>query len=136
MNRTISWGAAWRAAAIGGALAAAGALATGSAGAQVAQGPPPPPAERQAARAAQPIDYTGYWVAVVTEDWQWRFVTPIVGDYTAVPLNAEGDTVARAWDNAADVAAGEQCRAFGAASINRLPTRLRIDWQDDDTLKL
>jgi hypothetical protein len=136
MKPKVSWGAAWRTVAAGGALAAAAALAAGSAGAQIAQPPPPPPAEPQTARAAQPIDYTGYWVAVVTEDWQWRFVTPIVGDYTAVPLNAEGDQVARAWNNDADVAAGEQCKAFGAASINRLPSRLRIDWQDDETLKL
>ncbi len=32
--------------------------------------------------------------------------------------------------------AGEQCRAFGAAGINRLPTRIQISWQDDKTMKL
>ena len=34
---------------------------------------PPPP---QTAKAAAPIDLTGYWVSVVTEDWRYRMVTP------------------------------------------------------------
>jgi hypothetical protein len=104
--------------------------------AQVAQGAPPPPAVVQPARTAAPIDLTGVWASHVTEDWQWRFVTPIVGDYTGVPMNSVADKLARTWDPAADVKAGEQCRGFGAAAINRLPTRLRISWQDDQTLKL
>lgn len=104
--------------------------------AQVAQGAPPPPAVQQPARVAAPIDFSGTWASVVTEDWQWRFVTPIVGDYTGVPLNADGDKAARAWDHAADLKAGEQCKAFGAAGINRLPTRMQISWVDDNTMKL
>src|SRR5688500_9195362 len=56
--------------------------------AQQAQGAPPPPAVQQTARQASPIDFTGTWASVVTEDWQWRFVTPIVGDYTGIPLNS------------------------------------------------
>jgi hypothetical protein len=102
----------------------------------VPQDAPPPADARQSAREQSPIDFTGTWVSVVTEDWQWRFVTPIVGDYTGVPLNAEGDALARAWDPAADAKMGEQCKGFGAAGINRLPTRLRISWQDDETLTL
>ena len=109
---------------------------TGAARAQVAQGAPPPPTVAQPARTAAPIDLTGVWASVVTEDWQWRFVTPIVGDYTGVPLNSAGDKLARTWDPAVDVKAGEQCRGFGAAGINRLPTRMRVSWQDDQTLKL
>ena len=46
-------------------------------------GPPPPPG-----RAAAPVDLTGTWVSVVTEDWQWRMRTPAKGDTTSVPLNA------------------------------------------------
>ncbi len=124
---------AWPAAA---AFAATATLLGGVAVAQVPQGTPPPPVEPQPARDTQPVDFTGQWVSVVTEDWQWRFVTPIVGDYTAVPLNSRGDEVARAWDHDADLAAGEQCKAFGAAHINRLPTRLRINWFDGDTMRL
>ena len=36
----------------------------------------------------------------------------------------------------ADEAAGEQCRAYGAAGVMRLPTRIRISWRDDTTLTL
>jgi hypothetical protein len=93
-------------------------------------GPPPP------AKAAAPIDITGYWVALVTEDWRYRMTVPPKGDYSGVPLNAEGKKAADAWDPASDEAAGEQCRAYGAAGIMRIPTRLHITWQDDETLKV
>jgi hypothetical protein len=104
--------------------------------AQVAQGAPPPPAVQQTPRQASPVDFTGTWASVVTEDWQWRFVTPIVGDYTGIPLNSVGDKTARAWNHDADLKAGEQCKAFGAAAINRLPTRMQVSWVDDSTMKL
>ncbi len=120
-------------------MVVAAALA-GAAGARVAaqqaQGAPPPAVVPQAARAAAPIDMAGTWASVITEDWQWRFVTPIVGDYTGVPLNADGDRLARQWNPDADVKAGQQCKGFGAAAINRLPTRLQISWVDDNTMKL
>ena len=86
----------------------------------------PPPAPR----AAAPIDLTGYWVSVVTEDWRWRMVTPPKGDYASIPINAEAKKVADAWDAAKD-AAGDQCKAYGAPGLMRLPTRLHITWQDD-----
>ncbi len=51
-----------------------------------AQAPPPQPAQARA-----PVDLTGYWVSVVTEDWRWRMMTPPkLGDFTSVPLNAAG----------------------------------------------
>src|SRR5579872_1250273 len=56
----------------------------------------------QTARAAAPIDMTGYWVSVVTEDWRFRMVTPPKGNYSGVPLNAEGRKVADTWDPAKD----------------------------------
>lgn len=104
--------------------------------AQVPQTGPPPPIVQQPARVAAPIDFTGTWASVVTEDWQWRFVTPIVGDYTGVPMNSVADKLARAWDPDADVKAGDQCKGFGAAAINRLPTRIQISWVNDTTMKL
>ncbi len=88
------------------------------------------------ARAAAPVDFTGTWVSVVTEDWRWRMVTPARGDFASIPLNPEGRKAGEAWDPARDEKAGEQCRAYGAAGIMRLPTRLRINWQDDNTLKI
>jgi hypothetical protein len=53
-----------------------------------------------------------------------------------VPIGPAGRKIAEAWDPAKDEAAGEQCKAYGAAGIMRIPTRLHITWQDDNTLKL
>jgi hypothetical protein len=88
------------------------------------------------ARALAPIDLTGYWVSVVTEDWRWRMLTPPKGDAQSVPINAEGKRVTDAWDLAKDNAAGLQCKAFGVGGIMRQPGRLHITWQDDSTLKI
>jgi hypothetical protein len=87
------------------------------------------------ARAA-PIDLTGYWVSVVTEDWRYRMVTPRKGDTASVPLNATGRQVADAWDPAKDEAAGYACRSYGVGNIMRVPGRAHITWQDDSALKL
>ena len=106
-----------------------GALAQRPGGAAPAQPPPAP-------RAAAPIDLTGYWVSIVTQDWRWRMVTPRKGDYDGVPLTPEGRAVADTWDPAKDEAAGEQCRSYGAPVVMYNPTRLHITWQDDSTLKV
>jgi hypothetical protein len=87
-------------------------------------------------RDAAALDLTGYWVAVITEDWKYRMVTPRRGVFDAIPLSAEGRKIGNAWDPARDDAAGEQCRAYGAAGIMRMPTRLNIAWQDANTLKV
>jgi hypothetical protein len=88
------------------------------------------------ARQAAPIDLTGYWVSPIVEDWKFRMVVPDKGVFTSVPLNPEGRKVGESWDPARDAAAGEQCRAYGAAAIMRIPGRLHITWQDDSTLKV
>src|ERR1700722_12679631 len=93
-------------------------------------GPPATP------KAAAPIDLTGYWVSIVTEDWRYRMMTPAKGDFPSIPLNPVGRKAAEAWDPAKDEAAGEQCKAYGAPGVMRLPTRLHITWQDDNTLKV
>jgi hypothetical protein len=113
-------------------------LASGLALAAAAQppGPPGPPQAPRSPRAAALADLTGNWVAQITEDWRWRMITPPKGDFASVPLNPRGREVANAWDPAADAAAGEQCRAFGAGGLLRLPTRLRISWADDSTLRM
>jgi hypothetical protein len=86
-------------------------------------------------RAMSPADFTGYWAAVITEDWRFRMVTPPKGDAVGVPLNDAGQKAANAWDPQKDIAAGEQCKAFGAGGVMRMPIRLRVSWQDDTTLK-
>ena len=90
----------------------------------------------QTAKAGAPIDLTGYWVSLVTQDWRLRMFTPPKGDYAGIPLNAEGRKIADVWDPAKDEAAGEQCRSYGAPALMRIPGRLHITWQDDQTLKL
>jgi len=134
MNREVvrkyrmSWAAAAAALAFvlpGAAFGQAAAPAGGTA-------PAPPPAAQQAA----PIDMTGYWVSIVTEDWRWRMVTPAKGDYASVPINIEAKKVADMWDPAKDEAAGEQCKSYGAPAIMRVPGRLHITWQDSNTLKV
>jgi len=97
-----------------------------------AQPPRTPPAAKQAA----PIDLTGYWVAVVTEDWKYRMLHANKGDYSGLPLNAAARKAADAWDPAKDPAPAEDCRNFGAANLMRQPGRLHITWQDDQTLKV
>jgi hypothetical protein len=88
------------------------------------------------AKAAAVIDMTGYWVAIVNEDWRWRMLTPAKGDYASLPLNAEGHRVADMWDPEKDERDGNQCRAYGAADIMRIPERLHITWADDNTLEM
>src|SRR5436190_22327255 len=88
------------------------------------------------ARGTAPVDLTGYWVSIITEDWRYRMITPAKGDHPSQPLNAAGVKIADAWDPAKDEAAGEQCRAYGAAGLMRIPGRLHITWQDDDSMKV
>ena len=87
-------------------------------------------------RSSAPIDLTGYWVSVVTEDWAWRMVTPRKGDYASVPLNDEGRRVAGTWDPAKDEESGNQCRSYGVGHIMRVPGRLHVTWDNDSTLKI
>ena len=111
-------------------LFAANVLVHAQRGGRGTPGPPPTP------RAAAPFDLSGQWVSLITEDWRHRQFTPPKGDYAPLPLSPAARKVADAWDPAKDEAAGEQCKAYGAAGIMRLPTRIRIAWQDDMTLKL
>ncbi len=123
-----------------------------------------PAAQPTTAEKAAPIDLTGYWAAVISEDWRWRMMTPAKGDYASVPLNAAGRRIADEFNpalygGATDTGnlgggAGEgqpvevvpigryqvsgiiDCRAYGAAAIMRMPTRVHISWQDPNDLKL
>jgi hypothetical protein len=102
----------------------------------IAQNPPGPPSAATTAKAQAMVDLTGYWVSFVTEDWRFRMLTPPKGDYAGVPLTPEGRKIADAWDPSADEASGNPCKSYGAAAIMRVPTRLHITWQDDNTLRV
>lgn len=102
-----------------------------------AQGPPGgPPQPSRSPKAGAPIDLTGYWVSVVTEDWRYRMLTPAKGDYASVPMTAEARKVADAWDPDKDTASGNACKAYGAPGLTRQPGRLHITWPDENTLKI
>ncbi len=106
--------------------------AQGGAGRGGAQAPAAPPT----AQSLAPWDITGYWEAIITEDWRWRMVTPPKGDYQSVTLNAAARTVADTWDPDKDTAAGLQCKAYGAPAVMRVPGRLHITWKDPNTLQV
>jgi hypothetical protein len=105
---------------------AAAALARGQTPAAQPSRPAP------TARDLAPIDITGYWVSVVTEDWRYRMVQPQTGDYGSVPLNGEGRRVANLWKP--EQAGG--CEAYGVGAVMRAPGRIRITWENDTTLRI
>ena len=117
--------------------------------------PPPTP------KAMAPIDLTGYWTAVITEDWHVRMLTAPKGDFGSgiagtienpgvgfigagpnpsdkgnIPYKAAAAQAAMKWDPAKDEAEGNACKGYGAPGVMRLPTHLHITWQDDNTLKI
>jgi hypothetical protein len=89
------------------------------------------------ARAASPVDLTGYWVSIVTEDWIER-MSP---DSPPSGVGRGGRGVFPGGDAAAapQAAAGatpDPCRAYAAGGSLRVPGRLNITWADDNTLKI
>jgi hypothetical protein len=113
------------------------------------------------AKASAPIDLSGYWTAVLTEDWHVRMPVAPKGDFGSgapgavsqvgagrlgtganpardgnIPYNLKGAQLAMSWDPAKDAAEGNSCKAYGAPGIMRQPTHLHFTWQDDDTLKM
>jgi hypothetical protein len=132
-------------------LAAAHLSAQGRGGAQAPQ----------TARAIAPIDLTGYWTAVISEDWHTRMLTAPRGDFGSgiagtienpgvgfigagpnpaaqgnIPYRPAAAKLAMNWDPAKDEAEGNACKGYGAPAVMRLPTHLHITWQDDNTLKI
>ncbi|HTW75084.1 MAG TPA: hypothetical protein VMD56_09235 [Steroidobacteraceae bacterium] len=106
-----------------------------SPGAQAAA-PPRTPAAAATPEAQTPLgfDLPGYWVSIVTQNWRFRMVVPLRGDYAEIPINLKAKQFADAWNPAPDEAAGKQCEAYGAPAIMRVPERLHISWQDARTL--
>ena len=117
-------------------VAAAAGIALLALGSVAAQPPPRANQPPRTAKQAAPLDLTGQWVSIVTEDWRFRMVTPPKGDYPGAQLTPAGNAIASNWDPAKDEAAGNQCKAYGAAAIMRVPGRVRISWADDQTLKI
>src|SRR5574339_451578 len=49
------------------------------------------------ARASAPKDFTGYWVAVVTEHWHLRMEMPPKGEFAMLPLTPAAREAANKW---------------------------------------
>jgi hypothetical protein len=96
----------------------------------------PQPRAQASARDAAPIDLTGYWVSYVTENWRYRMVTPAKGEYRRIPASPAALPLINGWDPVADEKAGNQCKPYGAAAIMNVPGRLRISWQNANTLRI
>jgi len=109
-------------------LAMTGGVVSAQRGRGAAPVPSGPP------KAAAPIDLTGTWVSVVSEDWLQRMLMPPRGDYAGVPLTLEGRRVANLWEPAS--AATDGCKPYGAPAVMRVPGRLKISWENDTTLKI
>lgn len=107
-------------------------LAVFAQGGQGRGGPPPGAAAAQTGKAAAPVDLTGYWVSIVTEDWIERMSpdSPPSGTGGARGLGGLRGQAAPAIDKP------EPCRVYGAAGSLRVPGRLHITWADDNTLKI
>ncbi len=95
-----------------------------------------PPVPLLPPRQDAKFDMTGQWVPIISEDYQWRMITPPKGEFASLPLSAAAVAVANAWDLEADNTAGQQCKAFGAPALLRLPARFRVSWDNDTTLKM
>src|SRR5215471_16572328 len=96
-------------------------------------GPGGPPAA-QSGKAAAPVDLTGYWVSIVTEDWIERMSpdSPPSGTGGARGLGgARGQPAPPPPANPP-----EACRVYAAGGSLRVPGRLHITWADDNTLKV
>ena len=87
-------------------------------------------------KEAAPIDLTGYWVSIVSEDWRFRMLTPPKGDHPDFLLTPAGTKLADSWDPAKDEGEKDHCKAYGAPNIMRVPGRFHITWADDRTLKI
>lgn len=84
-------------------------------------------------RRLAPIDLTGTWVSVVTEDWHLRMFAPDKGDVEGLPVNDEAKKALAAWEPGRDA---DACKAYGAPAIMRIPGRVKMSWTDADTLQI
>src|SRR5262245_28388951 len=99
-------------------------ILTASLGAQAPASTPAPP---RSVRQSAPIDLTGNWVSVVTEDWRWRMVTPLKGDAASVPINAEARKIVDAWDPVRDEADRSEEHTSELQSLRHLVCRLLLE---------
>lgn len=93
-----------------------------------------PPAS---ARDSAPVDLTGTWVSLVTEDWIERMSpdSPASGTPGGGFGFGGGGRGGRGGGAPAPTS-DDPCAAYGAGGIMRVPGRVKISWADDNTLRL
>ena len=101
--------------------------------AQAGQGRGGAPGAAAGARTAAPVDLTGTWVSIVTEDWIERMSPD--SPPSGVLRGGRGGGGGGAGAVPAAPSA-ERCRVYGAGGSMRVPGRLNITWADDNTLKI
>src|SRR5262245_24579524 len=85
------------------------------------------------AKAAAPVDLTGYWGAIVTEDWIERMArAPPPSGVTRGGRGGGGGAAPQQQASSNP----EPCRVYAAGGSLRVPGRLNITWADDNTLKI
>ncbi len=96
---------------------------------------PAPVAPGEFPQRFAPIDLTGTWVSIISEDWAVRMIPPPKGDFESLPLTPAARDAANRADVAQLQAAGRACEAYGAPVLLRQPGRVRVSWQDGATLQ-
>jgi len=90
------------------------------------------------ARAGAPVDLTGTWVSLVTEDWIERMSpeSPPSGVVNAGPGFGGGGGGRGGGRGGGVPSTNDPCRVYGAGGSMRVPGRLNIAWADDNALKV
>ena len=95
-----------------------------------------PQAAAATGKAGAPVDLTGYWVSLVTEDWIERMSPDSPPSGTGGRDAADRGATGGRGRGAAPPAGADPCRVYGAGGSMRVPGRLNISWVDDNTLKI
>ena len=106
--------------------------------AEAQRGAGAPPAAPVTGKAGAPVDLTGYWVSLVTEDWIERMSpdSPPSGTGGRDAADRAAAAAGGRGRGAATPAGADPCRVYGAGGSMRVPGRLNISWVDDNTLKV
>jgi hypothetical protein len=117
-------------------IVATASLLGGAAHVRAQRGHAAEPLAPVTARALAPVDLTGVWVSVVTEDWRAQVEPEGKSQHPAIPLSPAGLSRVNARNPMKDETSGEACRGYGAPGVMRAPGRIRINWDSDNTLKI
>ena len=73
----------------------------------------------QTPKSTAPIDLTGTWVSIITEDWRYRFLTSPKGDFYSLPVNADAKKASLGYTPTQ----ADACRNYHAPTLLTVPTQ-------------